>query len=60
MYLIINFILFLLVELIGYLWHRFVNHLGQAEFIKATTDVSRFVINTSIGIFGICSDDCGI
>ena len=28
MYLIINFILFLLVELIGYLWHRFVNHLG--------------------------------
>ena len=32
---------------------RFVNHLGQAEFIKATTDVSRFVINSSIGIFGI-------
>ena len=28
MYLIINFSLFLLVELIGYLWHRFVNHLG--------------------------------
>ena len=28
MYLIINLILFLLVELIGYLWHRFVNHLG--------------------------------
>ena len=32
---------------------RFVNHLGQAEFIKATTDVSRFVINSSVGIFGI-------
>ena len=32
---------------------RFVNHLGQAEFIKATTDVTRFVINSSIGIFGI-------
>ena len=32
---------------------RFVNHLGQAEFIKATTDVTRFVINSSVGIFGI-------
>ena len=32
---------------------RFFNHLGQTEFIKATTDVSRFVINSSIGIFGI-------
>ena len=32
---------------------RFVNHLGQAEFIKATTDVSRFIINSSVGIFGI-------
>ncbi len=32
---------------------RFVNHLGQAEFIKATTDVTRFVINSSIGVFGI-------
>jgi len=32
---------------------RFVNHLGQTEFIKATTDVSRFVINSSVGIFGI-------
>ena len=32
---------------------RFVNHLGQAEFIKATTDVSRFIVNSSIGIFGI-------
>ncbi|PQM57085.1 MAG: hypothetical protein CML39_01070 [Rhodobacteraceae bacterium] len=32
---------------------RFVNHLGQAEFIKATSDVTRFAINTSIGIFGI-------
>ena len=32
---------------------RFVNHLGQAEFIKATTDVTRFVINSSVGVFGI-------
>ena len=32
---------------------RFVNHLGQTEFIKATTDVSRFVINSSVGLFGI-------
>ncbi len=32
---------------------RFINHLGQAEFIKATTDVTRFVINSSIGVFGI-------
>ena len=32
---------------------RFVNHLGQAEFIKATTDVTRFVINSSLGVFGI-------
>ena len=31
---------------------RFVNHLGQAELIKATSDVARFTINTSIGIFG--------
>ena len=32
---------------------RFVNHLGQAELIKATSDVTRFAINSSIGIFGI-------
>ena len=32
---------------------RFVNHLGQAEFIKATSDVTRFAINTSIGVFGV-------
>ena len=32
---------------------RVVNHLGQAEFIKATTDVTRFVINSSVGVFGI-------
>ena len=31
---------------------KFVNHLGQAEFIKATSDVTRFAINSSIGIFG--------
>ena len=28
MNIIINFIFFLLVELVGYLWHRFINHLG--------------------------------
>ena len=32
---------------------RFFNHLGQAEFIKAATDVTRFAINTSIGVFGV-------
>ena len=32
---------------------RFVNHLGQVELIKATSDVTRFVINSSIGIFGV-------
>ena len=32
---------------------RFVNHLGQAELIKATTDVTRFAINSSIGVFGV-------
>ena len=32
---------------------RFVNHLGQAELIKATADVTRFAINSSIGVFGV-------
>ena len=32
---------------------RFFNHLGQAEFIKAATDVTRFAINTSVGVFGV-------
>ena len=31
---------------------RFVNHLGQAEFIKAASDITRFTINSSVGIFG--------
>ena len=33
---------------------RFVNHLGQAEFIKATTDVTRFVINSSVFFLLVC------
>jgi phospholipid-binding lipoprotein MlaA len=32
---------------------RFINHSGQQKFQKATTDLSRFAINSTIGLLGL-------